>query len=176
METTVRPHKRMLRRICALGQVLGWALIVGGTMAVSVDAFMVIDRRILAFDPSLSLQGVLRDGMEGLGAVLTGLALLGVVQFIRYALEDDAKPGWILRNGHILLGIIAAFMVLSWAAYDWPRLTRMMEAQLIRTTAGIVVVYGVSLLPAVGKGLAFVGIAVTLRAVLPIMAESKTLA
>ncbi|MDD5459150.1 MAG: hypothetical protein PHF37_07140 [Phycisphaerae bacterium] len=100
----------------------------------------------------------------------TGLLILGVAQLIRYLLETDSKPRWILRNADKLLYAYTAILTIyyCWVGtaevlrhfnepYDFPW-------RMIALAVFIVV-----------KLLALVGIAEILRRMLPMVEESRTL-
>jgi hypothetical protein len=99
----------------------------------------------------------------------TGLMVLGVAQLIRYLLESEYRPGWILRNADkliyvytaVLLGYYCYLCVLSLQSpptvYDW-----------YYRLLSVIVFSGV-------KILALVGLAQILKRLLPVIEESRTL-
>ncbi len=100
----------------------------------------------------------------------TGLLALGVAQLIRYLLECEYRPGWILRNADKLLYVYTAILI---AYYCWAGVTEMISRfnelydfplRLIMLVIFILV-----------KLLALVGLAQLLRRLLPMIEESRTL-
>ena len=103
-------------------------------------------------------------------ALPTGLLVLGIAQLIRYLLETDRRPDWILRNSDKLLYAYTAILIgyCCWRSsidaivhfdepYDFP-------LRLILSIVFILV-----------KLLALVGLAQLLKRLLPIIEESRTL-
>jgi len=189
METTTQPHRQMLRRICTLGRVAGWAMIVMGVLRVGVLAFegwITAPLNVGRTQPALfGMQWFLGQSVVAVDHILTGLVVLGMVQFIRYVVEEGAEPRWLLRNGHIILCLFALSLLLTWGLRDWPQMWNVLEPVLTRPPEqmipmslplGVALTVLVALLPTITKALCVLGIAATLRTVLPIMAESKTLA
>ena len=100
----------------------------------------------------------------------TGLLVLGVAQLIRYLLECEYRPGWILHDADKLLYVYAAILI---AYYCWAGVTEMISRfnepydfplRLIMLVIFILV-----------KLLALVGLAQLLRRLLPMIEESRTL-
>jgi hypothetical protein len=100
----------------------------------------------------------------------TGLVALGIAQLIRYLLETDSKPDWILRNADKLLYTYTVILIgyYCWTGtmevishynepYDFP-------LRLIALALFISI-----------KLLALVGVAELLRRLLPVIEESRTL-
>jgi len=183
METTKQPHRQMLLRICTLGRVAGWTMIVLAALGIPGTAYAVLVAHI-----GIGMRGILGAGMDVVGQTFMGLVALGVVQFIRYVIEEGTEPRWLLRNGHIILCLFALYLFLTSGWRGWPMMrnnwdmafvhlpepTILLDWLLASTQFGVMLL--LVLLPAFTKALCVLGIAVTLRAVLPIMAESKTLA
>jgi hypothetical protein len=167
----------MLRRLCTLGRVAGWALIVLGGLVVG---------GLAAQNSALvggGVQFTISGGLAAVDDILTGLLVLATVQFIRYVLDEDTEPGWLLRNVHIVLSLFALYLLIyggmQFGPFWWTFLNRHV-ANSPENTMGwtvLVVVSTVTMfLPLVTKVLCFLGMAAILRTVLPVMAESKTLA
>lgn len=100
----------------------------------------------------------------------TGLLALGISQLIKYLLETDHKPGWIMRKADKLIYIYTAIIIsyYCWITasevishynepYDFP-------ARLILSAMFILV-----------KLLALVGVAQILKRAIPVIEESRTL-
>ena len=100
----------------------------------------------------------------------TGLLVLGVAQLIRYLLENEYRPGWILCNADKLLYVYTAILI---SYYCWVSVTEVrlhfgepydFPLRLIMSAIFILV-----------KLLALVGLAQMLRRLLPMIEESRTL-
>lgn len=177
METTTQPHRQTLRRICTLSQVAGWAMIAMGVLGVGGTAYAGLVAHI-------GTRGILFNSMDAVGDILTGLVVLGMAQFIRYVVEEDTEPRWLLRNGHIILCLLALSLFLSGSLHVWPQMWRMWEIFLTSSPKqmipmgreiGVASTTVILLLPPITRALCVLGIAAMLRTVLPILGESKTL-
>ena len=98
----------------------------------------------------------------------TGLLALGIAQLIKYLLETDHRPDWILRNSYKLFYIYTAILIVY---YCW------------RITTDVVLHFNEPYFPArlilsviflLVKLLVLVGVAELLRRLLPMIEESKT--
>jgi len=102
--------------------------------------------------------------------IFYGLAILGFVQFIRYLVEEDYKPGWILRHGDIFFYLYALFIILCVVrAYTtipgiFSPSSYMGVYTILMTFFSITV-----------RILILVGLGQILRRILPVIEESKTL-
>ncbi len=187
METNTAQNRKMLKKICTLGRVAGWAIIAMGILRVGGIAHLSWGL------PGFGMQNILASSLfivkpmlSGVvGPILIGLAVLGTVQFIRYAVEEGDKPRWLLRNGHIILCLYASYLLLTGSLLHWPLLWTTWEDFLNRSpeqmipmgrALGIASTTLIIMLPPITKVLCVLGIAAALRTVLPILAESKTLA
>ena len=179
METTTQPHRQMLRRMCTLGRVAGWAMIAIGVFGVGAiaHASQVV--------PQFGMQDIFSGSVDAASQILTGLLVLGTVQFIRYVVEEGTEPRWLLRNGHIILCLFALSLLLTWGLRNWPHLWKNLELIFALSPEhmipmgrplAVALITFTAVLPAVTKALCVLGIAAILRTVLPVMAESKTLA
>ena len=75
MEINTQPHRQMLRRICTLGRVAGWAMIVMAALYIPSTVYAVLFAHISAGE-------IPRACLDVAGQILMGLVTLGVVQFI----------------------------------------------------------------------------------------------
>ena len=184
METTTEPRMRTLRRICTLGRVAGWAMIAMGLLGI-VSIAALIRQRLYLFIVPVYTHGLVYNAVQSVGEILTGLVILGTVQFIRYATEESAEPRWLLRNGHVFLYLFAIFLFVTAGLQNWPvtwnGVTDMLALTPDRTfpmgrALGVAMFALFALVQVIPKALCVLGLAVILRMMLPIVAESKTLA
>jgi hypothetical protein len=105
-------------------------------------------------------------------AVLQGLLALIVAEFISYLLADEGKPKWLLRHGDIVIYAYACFLLVLAIRIGFLPPTVSGAAPHSPFNAGLAV-FGLLSMAAVA--LMWVGIGITLRKVLPIIRESKTL-
>jgi hypothetical protein len=176
MEATTLPHRKTLRRICALGRFAGWGMIVLGFL--NIGGFI--------YGPFTTGSGAqvriaLVSSMSRVtNNFLTALLVLGTVQLVHYAMEEDSEPGWLLRKGHIILSAFAVALLLAGLLHDWPILRGgpdvLHSRSYVRMVLDVTFMTLGSLLPTLAKALCVLGLGVLLRALLPILAEAKTLA
>lgn len=177
METHTQAKRQMLTRICGLAQLAGWGMILLGILELATGLYTVM--------ANVDVQVSIHDRLVPGGDILIGVLVLGMAQFIRFVVEEDTRPRWILRKGHIILGLFALFVLLSGSVSTWPMLSNLWE--VFRTTPaenmiplgrelGLASALFMCLLPPLTKALCVLGIAAMLRTVLPVLAESKTLA
>jgi len=175
---------RKLRRICTLGRVAGWAMIAMGLLGIVSIATLIRQRLYLIIVPVYT-HGLVYNAVQSVGDILTGLVILGTVQFIRFAIEEGAEPRWLLRNGHFFLYLFALFLLVTGGLQNWPMDWRGLQSILTHSPEnmiplgkplGVAFFTLLALVQAVPKALCVLGLAVVLRTVLPILGESKTLA
>ncbi|MCK5000819.1 MAG: hypothetical protein KAS23_14855 [Anaerohalosphaera sp.] len=153
-----------------------WATRVGGWLFLSLASLAVAGHSVALAtrigDWEEFSRYYLRDVPWALlsNGLPTGLLVLGMSQFIKYLLETEVRPGWILRNGDKLLYAYTAIVIsyYCWISasevishfgepYDFP-------ARLILSAIFILV-----------KLLALLGVAQILRRAIPVLDESRTL-
>ena len=101
MNTFIEKNKGLLKFYCVAARIIGWVLLIrAATETVS----------ILSGYSSFSIPFVMPITI--LIRILIGLVVLGVAQFIRYLLETEYKPGWILRHGEKILYLYAVLRVI----------------------------------------------------------------
>jgi hypothetical protein len=182
METKAESNRQTLARICYWSRIAGWATILSGILRACVMAY------------SLNSSGVINGWRywnyvthAASDSIVLGLLVLGMVQLIRYVVEEGTEPKWLLRKGHLILSLFALFFLVLGILNVLPLLGQLWTSILHPSAEQTLIhfakkttylVFGVfsSLLPPVAKALCVLGMAALLRAVLPIVAESKTLA
>ena len=100
----------------------------------------------------------------------TGLLALGIAQLIRYLLETDRKPDWILRNADKLLYTYTAILI---GYYCWIGTTEVISHFNEPYDFPLRLIMLVILISV--KLLVLVGVAELLRRLLPMIEESRTL-
>jgi len=105
-----------------------------------------------------------------LGGIVFWIGIIGLAQFIKYLVEKNYKPGWILRHGdmffylYALLTILDAFWVFTIApSYRSPSVH-----------TGVLVIF-VTVFSTAVKVLILVGLGQILRRIIPIIEESRSL-
>lgn len=105
--------------------------------------------------------------------IFPGLMAMTIGQFIRYLLETDYHPGWMLRHGDKLLYLYAVLLVMN---FVWVKI----QAMGIREGTGLdysplaaLMLQG--LLGLICQVLILIGLGQILRRILPVIEESRTL-
>ena len=101
-----------------------------------------------------------------LKAIFFWIGILGLVQFIRYLVERDYEPSWILRHGEMIFYMYALLSILNdvWYYINAPSYNSPSPDIRARVFLGTAV-----------KVLVLVGLGQILRRLLPVIEESKTL-
>ena len=166
MNELIEKNRGLLRFYCIAARTIGWILIIVGPLSAIVSLFIGLPggerlRPYMLY--RLSEQLIL-------GFVLLGLVMLSLAQFVRYLYENDYQPGWILRHGDKVLYLYAAGSIVSpivWYCFQMTiRSDNLTDTLLFFMSAE---------LPALGRGLIYVGMGQVLRRMAPIVEESKTL-
>jgi len=96
------------------------------------------------------------------------IGILGLAQFIRYLVERNYKPGWILRHGEMIFYLYALLTILEAV---WVYMTNYYSPSFnIRVDMGFITVLSI-----VVKVMVIVGLGQILRHLMPVIEESKTL-
>ena len=169
IQTFVEKNKRLLLTYYWIMRIGGWAFLALAFLAATGHSIALASRygdwqefsRYYHHDVPW---GTFTNGLPA------GLLALGVAQLIRYLLEADRKPDWILRNSHKLFYAYTAILALY---YCWGGINEVIvhfnephdfPLRLIM----LVVFLSVKLLT-------LVGVAEILRRLLPMFDESRTL-
>jgi hypothetical protein len=102
--------------------------------------------------------------------IFYGLAILLLVQFIRFLVEEDYKQGWILRHGDKLFYLYALYIILSVVI----TYATILSSLPMSSTRGIFMII-VSLLSITVRVIILISLGQILRRILPVIEESKTL-
>jgi hypothetical protein len=117
----------------------------------------------------------LNTDMNSLEFILFGLLGLGIAQLIRYLLETDAKPGFILRHGskflygYVVLILIVMVLRIIYSIY-YSIHTEMKDPQGL-----LIIVSSASVILFIAKALILIGAAQFLKRIKPIIDEHKSL-
>jgi len=175
MHTIIENNRNNLRYFGRAGRALGWATLLTTTAWVLSLAWVLLEDSEMIFKEYYL---ILFDRQNPLKALFIGILALGVSQFTRYLLGIDQKPGWILSHGGVLLYLY----VLSTLCLE--RIMFHIPIPGIKPSfygiSGFEVLHsgvqisGIIILGA--KIIVLFGLAEMLRRILPIVAESRTLA
>ncbi|UCG56879.1 MAG: hypothetical protein JSU70_18680 [Phycisphaerales bacterium] len=170
MNEFVEKNRGLLRFYCIAARTMGWTLIIVAPLLAIVGLFIGLPVIGLPSGERLRPWMLYRLSEQVILDLLLGLVMLGLAQFVRYSYENDCQPGWILRHGDKALYSYAAGVIVSpivWYFFQMTIHSRDLTDTLWFFVSGE--------LPALGRGLIYVGIGQVLRRMVPIIEESKTL-
>ena len=166
MNEFIEKNRRLLHFYCETLRTIASIILILGFLGVfAMTIFTLLSKfgywpatkpfnmNMIAFLPSY------------LKAILFWIGILGLPQFIRYIVEKDYKPGWILRHGDMFFYLYALLAILEAV---WIYMTNYHSPSL--SDMGFVTVFSI-----VVKVMALVGLGRILRYLLPVIEESKTL-
>lgn len=104
--------------------------------------------------------------------VMPGLIALLLAQLVRYMLESDYKPSWILRCGDKILYVYAALLIVQNILIYYALPSRV---GLLGNGPGHLLLVQPLIVPLATKILILVGLGQILRRIIPVIEESKTL-
>jgi len=166
MNTLVEQNRPLLRICCMTARIYGWLLLSLGWSAV-VGHSIALATRIGQWE--LFSDYVRSLPWNVISGAIVGLLVLGIAQFIRFLIDSDYTPGWILRHMEPLLYtyaglvglyvmIITAFSLPHW--HQWDEIIIRIAAALIWST---------------GNVLLLIGTALIIKRLMPVIEESRTL-
>ena len=164
MNEFIEKNRRLLKFYYVAARIIGWVLLI----VSGFEFILAVYSGDFASGAHSSFVWYRYSQEIILGFIILGLLVLGVGQFIRYLSEKDYKPGWILSHGDKVFYLYAAVTVADsiirfcWHQYRW---------EMNNYAAYLLL----SMLPAIAKGLIFVGLAQILGRIMPVVEESKTL-
>ena len=164
MNEFIEKNKGLLHFYCVAARTIGWSLLIVAVVVVFVKLFS-------GFPKYASYMWFHLCKQVTMSFVLLGIVLIGLSQFVRYLYENDYQPGWLLRHGNKVLYLYAVALIISPVLQYYFQMTLIKNANMI-----FLLQYFLSVvLPAVAKGLIFVGMGHILQRIVPIIEESKTL-
>jgi hypothetical protein len=173
MKAIVEENRSLLRFYERAARMVGWVLLCGGTVWLIIFILCVLgvdaaaDRQWPGTTRNLTYAGstfLVSFAVPGLLALLIG-------QLIKYSLDAEGKPGWLLCHGARVLYafglVLIGQAVLRIAGWEPAVATDPDQAGLLFV--------GPSLVPLLAKILICVGLGQLLGRILPIIDESRTL-
>jgi len=161
-EEMIQDKRKLLRFLCRAVQLLGWALLVMG----SIWFVCLVSLPSTGDEIETILQAI---SWFLFGFTVPGLAAIGIIQFVRYLFDAEYKPGWVLRRAAVFIYLLVAIEV-TWAIFRYFYFVRIMDeptARLLWTQLLI--------LPTIVKVMILVSLAQILKRILRVIEESKTL-
>ena len=174
MNEFIEKNRALLKFYCITARIFGWVLICGGTIW-----FLLFVLVTLAVNDAAGSIGWPHTSENFLYAsksfvfefVLLGLVALLVAQLIRYMLESEYTPGYILRFGDKILYVYAALLIVQYTLLYY-----ILNRELLSTLKpGHFILIKPLVVPLAAKILILVGLGQILRRLLNVIEESKTL-
>jgi len=174
MNEFIEKNRQLLRFYCLAARIFGWVLICGGTIW-----FLLFVLVILAVNDAAGSIGWPHTSENFLYAcksfvfefILPGLIALLLAQLIRYMLETEYKPSWILQHGEKVLYVYSVLLIgqnilmyyvlpIGLLGEDGPGRLALIQPLVV---------------PLAAKILILVGLGQVLKRFMPVIEESKTL-
>ena len=174
MQEFIEKNRRLLKFYYTAGRISGWVLICGGTIW-----FLMFVLLTLAVDDAAGEIGwpntidnfVYSSSSYVFEFAMLGLVALLVAQLIRYMLESEYTPGFILRFGDKILYVYAALLIVQNTLVHY-----VLNPELLSTLKpGHFIFIKPLIVPLATKVLILVGLGQILRRLLNVIEESKTL-
>lgn len=174
MNEFIEKNRRLLKFYCLAARIFGWVLICGGTIWFLLFVLVTLAVNDAAGTigwPHTSENFVYASTSFVFEFILPGLIALLVAQFIRYMLETEYKPGWILRYGDKVLYVYSALLIGQNILMYYVLHVVLLE----KNSPGHLLLVQPLVVPLATKILILVGLGQILRRILPVIEESKTL-
>jgi hypothetical protein len=174
MNEFIEKDKRLLHFYCKNLRSAGFLILILGSLSGCAMIALVLGSKYVGWrvaEPFEKFEKFLVYLPSSfLRITFLGIGILGLVQFIRYLVERDYKPGWILRHGDMILYLYALLTILSdvWVYMNAP------SYNSPPFSAQVFVIFATVFSAAV-RVLILVGLGQVLRRILPVIEESKTL-
>ncbi len=174
MNEFIEKNRRLLKFYYTAARIFGWVLLCGGTIW-----FLMFVLLTLAVDDAAGTIGwpntldnfVYSTSSFVFEFVMLGLIALLVAQLIRYMLESEYTPGYILRFGDKILYTYAALLIGQYTLIYY-----VLNRELLSTLKpGHFIFIKPLIVPLAAKILILVGLGQILRRILNVLEESKTL-
>lgn len=171
MNEIIEKNRRLLKFYCENLRTIGFLfLILGLVGGFALTIFKLVAKFGYWHAPKSYEMVISLMPIGALNIIFYGLAILGFVQFIRYLVEEDYKPGWILRHGDIFFYLYALFIILS-AVLACTTIPGILSPSSYMGVFTILMTF----FSITVRVLILVGLGQILRRILPVIEESKTL-
>jgi hypothetical protein len=171
----IERNKRLLYGYSRAAWVVGWLLVILGGVAgvLFLYDFENAIGKIRGLSENQTFIAVFERSWFSL--LLPGLIALGVSQFLRYLLENESRPGFLLRHSDKVLFLYALLIVLQGMGGIGVMIYSNRGCSIYHLAPWFIYcVLPMGLLTG-AKALILIGLAQILRRVLPMIEETKTL-
>ena len=170
MNEFIEKNKRLLHFYCETLRTIGLLILILGLVSVCAITTLVLLSKFGYWHAPKSFEMIIAMPLGAFNIFFIGIGILGLMQFIRYLVERDYKPGWILRHGDMFFYLYALLTILSvvWVYTIAP------SYRSPSAYTGVFVIF-VAVFSTTVKVLILVGLGQILRRIMPVIEESKTL-
>ena len=169
IQTFIEQNRRLLKFYYIATRIIGWLIMLLGIM---VFLGFINTQGQIGWSQLISAKWFVKIFQRsGIFIICTGLLSLGAAQLIRYLFDSESQPGWTLRHGSKILYVFA-FLVF-WHAIFIVMLyfpTSDIPNPFLRLFQVLP-----TLLSVAAKLLALIGFAQSLKRIMPMIEESRTL-
>ncbi|MFZ2146609.1 MAG: hypothetical protein WAV28_05255 [Sedimentisphaerales bacterium] len=174
MNEFIEKNRRLLKFYCIAARIFGWVLICGGTIWFLL--FVLVTLAVSDAAGTIGWPYTTENFIYSFTSfvfefVLPGLIALLVAQLVRYMLENEYMPGWILRYGDKVLYVYAALLIGQNVLIYYVLHVVVFE----KNSPGRLLLVQPLVVPLTAKILILVGLGQILRRILLVIEESKTL-
>lgn len=161
----IKQNERLLRTRCSIIRIMGWVVLV---LMLPFFAYGLFELQKGAEQINVFLRA--RYFVSFVMAFGGGITAIGVGQLLRFLLETNDKPGWVLRHGDKILYIFA-ILVFSSLLLNFCFLLSVRTGAWYFTVASL----GPSTLLSLVKILVLIGLGQFLRRIIPVIEEAKVI-
>ena len=173
MNEFIEKNRRLLHFYCETLRTIGSVILILGLLGgCAMTIFALLSK--FGYWPALKSFNMFMIAWlpSYLKAIFFWIGILGLPQFIRYLVERNYKPGWILRHGDMFFYLYALLTILEAV---WIYMTNYHSPSFdIRVDMGFVTVFSI-VVKVMVKVMVLVGLGRILRHLMPVIEESKTL-
>lgn len=169
MNTFIEQNRRLLRTYSIAAQIVGQVLLLMAAIVILV----FLSNFIIGSEHGAALK---RRPLTIITLIFPGLLILGAGQFIRYLLETDYKPDWLLRYGDKIFYLYAALLMANaiWGyAIVWLAIQSRLGFSFYLTLRSVALAAMSSLPFVVAKVFLLVGLGQILWRIIPLIEESR---
>ncbi len=171
MNEFIEKNRRLLHFYCETLRTIGKVILILGLLGGCTMTIFKLVTKFGYWQVPKNYETVISViPLSAFSILFYGLGILGLVQFIRYLVEEDYKPGWILRHGYMFFNLYALFIIVGvvWVFTTVPGILSLPSYMGVFTI--IMTFFSITV-----RVLILLSLGQILRRILPVIEESKTL-
>ena len=170
MNEIIEKKRRLLHFCCDSLRSIGQVVLILGLLSVcAIITFVLLSKFGNWHVPKAFNKMIFAMPLAAFNIIFIGIGILGLAQFIRYLIERNYKPGWILRHGEKILYLYALLTILS-VVWVYTIAPSDFSPDMYSGVSMILVVISTAV-----RVLILVGLGQILRYLMPVIEESKSL-